>query len=197
MTKFVKRASFLLPTFLRNILKFFFIKINRTFCRIHYVRLGRNAFLGSYFRIEAVRPYRAIVGPNTNVDEYNIWNANGGDIRIENDCWIGVHNILMGPVHVLAGASTGPGVRILGPRHAVEGYDAVDSGTETVIGKNAWISTNSIIMHGVSIGENSIVGPGSLVTRDVPDNSYVAGNPARDLTKMVSFGEQIKERGKK
>jgi len=159
--------------------------------------LGKNAFLGSRFRIEARRPYRVSVGANTNVDEYNIWNANSGDIEIENDCWIGVYNILMGPVQVLAGASTGPGVRILGPRHAVKGYDAVDNGTKTTIGKNAWISTDSIIMHGVSIGENSIVGPGSLVTKDVPANSYVAGNPARDLTKMVSFGEQIKERGKK
>jgi acetyltransferase-like isoleucine patch superfamily enzyme len=47
-----------------------------------------------------------------------------------------------------------------------------------VIGKNCWIGLNSIILKGVTIGDNSIVAAGSVVTKPVPANTIVAGNPA-------------------
>lgn len=47
------------------------------------------------------------------------------------------------------------------------------------IRKNAWIGIASTILPGVTIGENAVVGAGSVVTKDVADNSVVAGNPAR------------------
>lgn len=47
------------------------------------------------------------------------------------------------------------------------------------IKKNVWIGVNSTILPGVTIGENSIVGACSVVTKDVPDNTVVVGNPAR------------------
>ena len=48
-----------------------------------------------------------------------------------------------------------------------------------VIHDNVWIGRNSIISKGVTIGENSIVAAGSIVTKDVPSNCIVAGNPAK------------------
>ena len=48
-----------------------------------------------------------------------------------------------------------------------------------VLGKNAWICTNATICPGVTVGENSIVAAGSVVTRDVPDHVVVGGNPAK------------------
>jgi acetyltransferase-like isoleucine patch superfamily enzyme len=48
-----------------------------------------------------------------------------------------------------------------------------------VIKNDAWIGFNSIILKGVTIGEGAIVGAGSVVTKDVPDYTIVAGNPAR------------------
>ena len=52
------------------------------------------------------------------------------------------------------------------------------------LGNNVWIGDSAIICKGVSIGDNSVVGAGSVVTRDVPDNTVVAGNPAREIKKI-------------
>ncbi|MCT4456208.1 sugar O-acetyltransferase [Lactiplantibacillus paraplantarum] len=52
------------------------------------------------------------------------------------------------------------------------------------IKKGAWIGANATILPGVTIGENSVVGAASVVTKDVPDNCVVVGNPARILKKI-------------
>lgn len=53
-----------------------------------------------------------------------------------------------------------------------------DETTPVVIGKNCWIGMSSIILRGVTIGDNSIVAAGSVVTKSVPPNTIVAGSPA-------------------
>lgn len=56
---------------------------------------------------------------------------------------------------------------------------------ESVILKNGcWIGANSIILPGVSIGVNSVVGAGSIVTKSIPDNVVAVGSPARILKKL-------------
>jgi len=49
------------------------------------------------------------------------------------------------------------------------------------IGNNCWIGENVVILPGVTIGNNSIIGAGAIVTKDVPENSVFAGNPAKNL----------------
>jgi acetyltransferase-like isoleucine patch superfamily enzyme len=60
---------------------------------------------------------------------------------------------------------------------------------EVVVGANVFIGTNSLILKGVSIGENSVIGAGSVVTSDVPENVIAAGNPCRVLRKIVASEE--------
>ena len=50
--------------------------------------------------------------------------------------------------------------------------------------RRAWIGAGATILPGVTIGENSVVGAGSVVTRDVESNTIVAGNPARVIKKI-------------
>lgn len=52
------------------------------------------------------------------------------------------------------------------------------------INKNVWIGMNCLILKGVTIGENSIIGAGSVVTTDIPPNVLAAGNPARIIRNM-------------
>jgi len=64
----------------------------------------------------------------------------------------------------------------------------------TVVKKGASIGSGSTILSNISIGENAIVGAGSVVTKDVPANSIVAGNPARLLRQIDETLEVINER---
>lgn len=59
---------------------------------------------------------------------------------------------------------------------------------DTIIGKQCFIGVNSVILPGVSIGDNCIVGAGAVVTKDVPANSVVAGNPAKIIKQDVRTG---------
>lgn len=64
--------------------------------------------------------------------------------------------------------------------------------TDTVIGRRCFIGAHAVIMPGIKIGDSSIVGAGSVVTRDVPPGCIVAGNPARILRegiKTVKYGQ--------
>ena len=54
------------------------------------------------------------------------------------------------------------------------------------IGKNVWVSVQVVILHGVSIGDNSVIGACSLVRKDIPGNVFAAGNPIQEIRKLES-----------
>lgn len=70
---------------------------------------------------------------------------------------------------------------------------------DTYIGKNCVIGINSIILPGLSIGDHCVVAAGAVVTKDIPSNSMVAGNPAKVLRTGVIVSDlgQILNNGKK
>ena len=53
-----------------------------------------------------------------------------------------------------------------------------------IIKEGAWIGGHSIVLKGVIIGEKSVIGAGSVVTRDIPDSELWAGNPAKFIKKL-------------
>lgn len=76
-------------------------------------------------------------------------------------------------------------------------YHEIDEGSgvktrAVVIGDNVWIGRNSIILPGVEIGDHSVVGAGSVVTRSVPPRSLVAGNPARIIREITASPEYVR-----
>jgi len=78
----------------------------------------------------------------------------------------------------------GPNVQLLTPTHPLEAdlrRAKYEAGKPIVISDNVWLGGGAIVLPGVTIGENSIIGAGAVVTRDVPPNVLAVGNPARIL----------------
>ncbi len=82
----------------------------------------------------------------------------------------------------------GPGVQLLTPEHPL---DAVARrGKETarsiIIGDDVWIGGGAIVLAGVTIGDRSVIGAGSVVTKDVPSDVVVVGNPAKIVRRLAA-----------
>ncbi len=81
----------------------------------------------------------------------------------------------------------GPGVHIYTATHPIDPNER-NSGKEyakpIIVGDNVWIGGSSVINPGVSIGDNVVIASGSVVTKDVPNNVVVGGNPAKIIKKI-------------
>lgn len=87
----------------------------------------------------------------------------------------------------------GPNVTIATAGHPIEPElrrQTAQFNVPVHIGNNVWIGANSVVLPGVSIGENSVIGAGSIVTRDIPANVVAVGNPCRILREI---GERDRE----
>ena len=62
---------------------------------------------------------------------------------------------------------------------------------EIHIGKNCWLGAGVIVVPGISIGDNSVIGAGSVVTRDIPDNVLAVGNPCRVLREISEHDREF------
>ncbi len=87
----------------------------------------------------------------------------------------------------------GPNVTIATANHPILPEfreDALQYNKEVRIGRNVWIGANTVIVPGITIGENSVIGAGSVVTRDIPANVVAVGNPC---SVMREIGERDRE----
>ena len=82
----------------------------------------------------------------------------------------------------------GPGVQILTPLHplAAEARRSREFGKPVEIGSDVWVGGGALILPGVRIGSRSVVGAGSVVTRDVPEGVLAAGNPCRVIRPIAA-----------
>ncbi|MBW8726363.1 MAG: sugar O-acetyltransferase [Inquilinus limosus] len=87
----------------------------------------------------------------------------------------------LGGLDIADDVMIGPNVSLITSGHPLEPARrrAAVIAKPIVIERNVWIATGAIVIGGVTVGENSVVAAGSVVTRDVPPNSLVGGNPAR------------------
>jgi len=126
-------------------------------------------------RIEIEPPFRCDYG--TNIILGDNFYANFGCVLLD------VAEIRIGDNVMLA-----PNVQIYTAHHPLDVKTRVamlELGTPITIGHNVWIGGGAILLPGISIGDNTVIGAGSVVTRDVPANVIAAGNPCcvlRELT---------------
>ena len=81
----------------------------------------------------------------------------------------------------------GPGVQILTPLHPLDPVQRrqQEYGKPITIGSDVWVGGGALILAGVRIGARAVIGAGSVVTRDVPEGAFAAGNPCRVIRKSA------------
>ena len=87
----------------------------------------------------------------------------------------------------------GPNVTVATAGHPIDPelrYQAMQFNMPVHIGENVWIGANAVVLPGVTIGDNSVIGAGSVVTKDIPANVVAVGNPCRVLREI---GEHDRE----
>lgn len=111
------------------------------------------------------------------------YTAGGDEIRVGRNVFVNQNCTFydLGGLDIADDVMIGPNVSIITTGHPVEPSQrrAVTIGNPIVIERNVWIATGATIIGGVTIGENSVVAAGSVVTRNVPANTLVGGNPAQ------------------
>ena len=176
-------------------LKKFATKLNKLyvkqFLKPQFKQLGKG---GTYFKPNYIK----VFGCNVSIDDYPTI-IGASDAKVQLTSWnIGEHEgeIIIGKYSLIT-----PGVRIMAAEKIIIGdacmiahgayisdadwhgiYDRAEPVGKTkpvTFEDNVWIGDSSIICKGVTIGENSIIGAGSVVTKNVPKNSIYAGNPAK------------------
>lgn len=108
----------------------------------------------------------------------------GFNISLGAGVFLNFNCVILDVVQISIGDKTqiGPGVQILTadhPRDAVSREAGLEFGRPIHIGRNVWIGGGALILPGVTIGDDAVVGAGSVVTRDVAAGQTVVGNPAR------------------
>lgn len=138
-----------------------------TIIRNMFGGVGKNCWIESPFNCDF--GYNITVGDNFYTNT-NCCILDCAKVTIGNNVWIG------------------PNVGIYTPNHAFdskERSDGYEKSLPIVIGDNVWIGGGVNIIGGVRIGENSIIGSGSVVTKDIPAGVIVAGNPAKIIREIT------------
>lgn len=145
------------------------------------VELGRGVVI---YHPELVNLYGCAIGDETTVAPFV---EIGRGVRIGARCKISTHSYVCGGVTIEDEVFVGHGVMFindLDPRAAVDGRRITFADVAmvpTLVKRGASIGSGSVIMGGVTIGAAALVGAGAVVTRDVADNTIVAGVPSRVL----------------
>jgi len=117
------------------------------------------------------------------------YTTGGLDIRIGRNVFVNQNCTFydLGGLDIADDVMIGPNVSLITSGHALEPSRRRDFNIAKpiVIERNVWIAAGAIIIGGVTVGENSVVAAGSVVTKDVPANTLVGGNPARVIRSIA------------
>lgn len=151
------------------------------FCRVAPdVKLGQNVRIHAFVNL-----YGCEIGNETRIGAFVEIQKNA---RIGDNCKVSSHTFICEGVTIESEVFVGHGVTFINDRYprATNGTGQLQSEADwncqnTLVKRGASIGSGATVLGGITIGENAIVGAGSVVTRDVPANAIVAGNPARIL----------------
>ncbi|MDB5288275.1 MAG: hypothetical protein JWR05_3224 [Mucilaginibacter sp.] len=147
-----------------------------------YITIGNNFSCDQRLRLDAIDNFLG--------NEYTPEIIIGNDVLIQKDCHIGaINKILIGNNVLLASK-----VYISDHAHGEINSDAFKippakrklfSKGPVIIEDNVWVGEGVVVLAGVTIGENSIIGANAVVTKSIPKNSVAVGNPAKVIREII------------
>ncbi len=152
-----------------------------------FSKLGKNVIFED--GVKVFSPETIEIGDNVYFGHHTqIKGHPAGKMKIGNNCWIGPNCFIQSPGTIKIGDNVGMGANVI----VITSQHDLSSPEEIIINKplqfkkviiedNVDIGAGAVILPGVSIGKGSMIGAGSVVTRDVPPKTVVAGNPAKIL----------------
>jgi len=146
------------------------------FVNLYGCRIGNRTKIGTFVEIQK----GTTIGADCKISSHSFI-CEG--VTIEDRVFVGHHVVFINDRYPRAANADG--------RLQTEDDWAVQ---ETLVKRGASIGSGSVILCNIIIGENAIVGAGSVVTRDVPPNAVVAGSPARILRYLPEAAAQVSER---
>lgn len=156
-------------------------------CIAHDVKLGKNVKLSKFINL-----YGCSIGDNTKLGAFVEIQKNAA---IGKNCKISSHTFICEGVTIEDNVFIGHNVTFINDKYPRSTNSKGELQSEedwkvdpTLVKKSASIGSGTTVLSNVTIGENAIVGAGSVVTKDVSPNSIVAGNPAR-VIRMISDEE--------
>ena len=165
--------------------------MNPHVCIAEDVKLGRDVKLSKFINL-----YGCEIGDETKIGAFVEIQKNA---IVGKRCKISSHTFICEGVTIEENVFIGHGVTFINDSYprAITADGELQTEADwkverTVIKKGASIGSGTTILSNIVVGENAIVGAGSLVTKDVPPNSIVAGNPARFLRSISQTLEALK-----
>lgn len=140
----------------------------------------------SELRTRLLREMFAEIGENCYIEPPLHSNWGGRHVHFGRNIYANYNLTLVDDTHIYIGDYTmiGPNVTIAAAGHPILPElreQAYQYNAPVHIGRNCWLGAGVIIVPGISIGENTVIGAGSVVTRDIPANVVAVGNPCRVL----------------
>ena len=171
------------------------------------------AYIDKLYDYNATRPYEgekraqllremlAEVGENCYIEPPLHSNFGGHHVHLGKNVYANFNLTLVDDTHIYIGDCTmiGPNVTIATASHPVlpelreKGYQY---NVPVHIGRNCWLGAGVVVLPGVTIGDNTVIGAGSIVTRDIPANVVAVGNPCRVLREIGQKDREMYFRGR-
>jgi len=152
---------------------------------------GKGSKIRRRTRIDVLPWNNFSLGNYSTIEDFTTINNGVGDVIIGDRTRIGLGNTLIGPIKIGNDIMFAQNIVMSGLNHGYEDitksiHDQPVTTAQIIIEDQVWIATNSVVVAGVTIGKHAVVAAGSVVTKDVPPYSIVAGNPAK-IIKEYNF----------
>jgi acetyltransferase-like isoleucine patch superfamily enzyme len=145
---------------------------------------GRQTKVRSRCRLDVLPFQDFALGDHSTIEDFATVNNGMGPVRIGQHSLVGLSNVVIGPVTIGHHVILAQHVVLSGLNHSYQDIHTPIhlqkcTANPIVIEDACWIGANSVVTAGVRIGKHAVVAAGSVVTKEVPPYSVVAGNPAR------------------